>query len=177
MSDQEQEPRPARRPLIELPENVSAEDYYAQDEAAAQAASLKKQKQILIGSIGGLFCLVALIMYACQPPKGTIMYGLCAAFLEQHVDYPTTIKHLYVEQFPRAVRIYFNQVDAFGQFTQDMIECVADPKSQTFQFSSVLYNRKPVDKAKVDKFNPSIPVIAASEPDLTLPEPPEGVGY
>lgn len=155
-------------------ESLSADEYFAGDEVAAQAAALKKRKLIVIGSSSFLLMLVVLIMFACQPPKGTIMYGLCSAFLEQIVDYPPTVQHLYVEQFPRSVRIYFNQMDAFGQFTQNTIECAADPKAlPNIRFDTVLFNRKPVDPAKVERFNPSIPVIAASKPDLTLPEPPE----
>lgn len=149
---------------------MSSDEYFSDGEASARAASLKKSKQILVGVIGFLFVMVALITYSCQPPKGSIMYGICSAFLEQIVDYPTSIQKLYVEQFPRAVRIYFNQTDAFGQFTQDMIECAADPNA--LKFTKVLYNRKPVDAQKIEKFNRTIPVIVASGPDLTLPEAP-----
>lgn len=156
-----------------LEENIEADDYFAEEEAAARAASLKKQKQVLFGSIVGLMALVAFIMYACQPPKGTIMYGLCGALLEQVVDYPTSMQHLYVEQFPRSLRIYFQQTDAFGQVKQDMIECIADPDARAFRFEQVLYNRKPLAQDVVERFNKTIPVVAASNPDLTLPPPPE----
>lgn len=157
-------------------QKMSPDEYFADGEAAAQAASYKKQKQILTGVIGFLLLLVMFIVYSCQPPRGSIIYGICSAFLEQTVDYPTSIQQLYVEQFPRAVRIYFNQTDAFGQFTQDMIECIADPNAMpALVFSQVLYNRKPVDPEKVKTFNPTIPVLMASDMDLTLPPPPKDV--
>ncbi len=152
---------------------MSPDEYFSDGEASARAGSLKKSKQILVGTIAFLFVMVALIVYSCQPPKGSMMYGICSAFLEQIVDYPTSVQKLYVEQFPRAVRIYFNQTDAFGQFTQDMIECAVDPNA--LKFTKVLYNRKPVDAKKIENFNRSIPVVAASDPDLTLPEAPKNV--
>ena len=99
------------------------------------------------------------------------MYGICKAFLEQYVDYPPTLQILHVEQFPRAVRLYFNQTDAFGQFTQNMMECVGDPKGG-LRFSEVLLNRRPVPADRVERFNASIPAVVASDPDLTLPDPP-----
>lgn len=158
-----------------LQENIPADDYFAQEEAAARQASAKKKRQIIIGSIMGIFMIVVLSFVACQPPKGTIMYGLCGALLEQLVDYPTSLEYLEVEQFPRSLRIYFNQTDAFGQIKQDMIECVADDKSKTFRFEEVLYNRRPLDKQIVDGFNKTIPVVVSSNPDLTLPDPPVDV--
>lgn len=157
-------------------QTMSADEYFADGEVAAQAAAYKKRKQILAGSIGFLLLLVVFVVYSCQPPRGSIMYGICSAFLEQIVEYPPTIRQLHVEQFPRAVRIYFNQTDAFGQFTQDMIECIADPNAiPNLVFSQVLYNRKPVDPQKVKNFNPTIPVLMAGDMDLTLPPPPRDV--
>ncbi len=157
-------------------QSLSPDEYFADGEAAAQAAALKKQKQVLIGAIGVLLALVVLIVYACQPPRGSVIYGVCSAFLDQVVHYPSSVQQLYVEQFPRAVRIYFNQTDAFGQFTQDMIECIADPNAfPDLQFSQVLYNRKPVDPDKVKAFNPTIPLLMASDMDLTLPPVPKDV--
>lgn len=178
MNDPDDKPvdEKAREREAYVNEKLSADDYFAQDEAGARTASLRKQKQILIGGLAGLALLIALIMYACQPPKGTIMYGLCAAFLERYVAYPPSIQHLQVEQFPRAVRIYFNQTDAFGQFTQDTIECSADPKDfPNIRFDKVLYNRDPVDPKLIQEFNPTIPVVISSDPDLTLPKAPENM--
>lgn len=173
-SDQDIERRQEEQHKIYVNETLSSEEYFSDGEEAAQAASLKKQKQILVGFTAFLLAMVVLIVYACQPPKGSLMYGVCAAFLEQVVDYPPSVQPLYVEQFPKAVRIYFNQTDAFGQFTQDMIECIADPKALSeMRFGQVLYNRKPVDPDKVEKFNKTIPVVVSADPDLTLPELPK----
>lgn len=152
-------------------EKMSSDEYFSDGEEAAQTAALKKRRQILYVVIGFVFAMAVLITYSCQPKKGSMMYGICHAFLEQIVDYPPTVQILYVEQFPRAVRLYFNQTDAFGQFTQDMIECVGDPKGE-LRFSEVLLNRKQVDAEKIEQFNKTIPAVVASEPDLTLPEPP-----
>lgn len=155
---------------------MSVDEYFADGEAAAQAASYKKKKQILAGAVCFLLLLVLFIVYSCQPPRGSIIYGVCSAFLEQIVEYPPSVQQLYVEQFPRAVRIYYNQTDAFGQFTQDMIECIADPNAiPNLVFSQVLINRKPVDAEKVKRFNPTIPLLMATDMDLTLPPPPRDV--
>ena len=152
-------------------ETVSNDEYFSDGEEAARIAALKKRKQIAYGAAAFFLVIAILVVYSCQPRKGSMMYGICHAFLEQIVDYPTTVQILYIEQFPRAVRLYFNQTDAFGQFTQDMVECVGDPKG-TLRFSEVLLNRKRVDADKVEKFNQTVPAVVASEPDLTLPKPP-----
>lgn len=173
MSDESTNPekRLAAEHASFVQEKMSTDEYFSDGEEAAQSAALKKRRQILYVAIGFVFAVAILITFSCQPKKGSMMYGICRAFLEQIVDYPPTVQILYIEQFPRAVRLYFNQTDAFGQFTQDMVECVGDPKGE-LKFSEVLINRKQVDAEKVERFNKTIPAVVASEPDLTLPEPP-----
>lgn len=178
MSDNETPEEDPAEKIPPLPElfatDTTEEEYFLAEQKAAQAAALKKRKIIFFSGGGFLCVLILLMLYSCQPPKGTIMYGVCGALLEQLVSYPPSVQHLYVEQFPRVVRIYFNQMDAFGQFTQDMIECSADEKKfPNLYLKSVTYNRKAIDAKVLERFNKTIPVIIASEPDLTLPEPPE----
>ena len=73
--------------------------------------------------IFGLIFLVVIIVQSCTPRKGGVIYGMCGAFLEQQVTFPETISHTSVEQYPRAVRIYFTHIDGFGQYQFEMVEC------------------------------------------------------
>lgn len=131
-----------------------------------------RARVMLAGWIGGFFLVILLGFVACQPAKGTIYYGICAAFLEQTLPYPETIRHTAIEQYPSATRIYFTSIDAFGQYKLEMIECAYKNDAQKgLIIDRALFNRVDMDKALIDKFNPSIPAIIASEPDLTLPPP------
>ncbi len=120
-----------------------------------------------------LLLITLLIMFACGNPKqGTILYGICGTFLEQNVPYPEAIFKKRVEQYPRGVRIYYNQIDPFGQHRLDMIEC-AFVKNEQGQIilETVLHNREEVSQDILDRFNPTIPIIVAAEPNLDLPWP------
>ncbi len=146
-----------------------------QVDAAAQKkvgkVSIPKNKKLFIG-VGGLLLIILLMMFACGPSQGTMMYGMCGTFLELHVRYPTTLKHSYVEQYPAAVRIGYTHVDGYGQLTLNMIECKfrQDPKTG-MAIEAVLLNRKELGKEKVEKFNHSIGAVVTYPPDLTLPPP------
>ncbi len=136
----------------------------------------------------GFLLLTLLVMKACEPAKGTILYGICGAFLEQQLEYPETIQHNYVEQYSSAIRVYYSHTDGFGQYLTEYIECSfeQDPK-KGLQLKSVIFNtiklitkKEPiknkgrlyeVEQKYIDKFNESnsINVILSTEPDLTLP--------
>lgn len=132
----------------------------------------RKRKFILFGSIGALLLIILLSVFACQPRKGSILYGICSAYLEQQIPYPETIRHGRVEQYPKAVRIYYTHIDAFGQYQLEMIECsfIQDPVKGA-QIEKILHNRDEVDQEKIRKFNISLSAVMAGEPDLTLPPP------
>ncbi len=120
-----------------------------------------------------LLLLILIIMFACgNPRQGTILYGICNTFLEQNIAYPEVIRRQRVEQYPRGVRIYYSEIDPFGQHRFDMIEC-AFFKNETGQIllENVMINREEVDQEILDKFNPTIPIIMMSEPNLDLPPP------
>lgn len=130
-----------------------------------------KHKIIFLGAGGALLLLcVMFLLSGSDGRQGTILYGICSAFLEQQVTYPETINQTYVEQYPRAVRIYFTQTDAFGQYRLEMMECsfVKNPQNQIIMEKASL-NRQDISEGIIQKFNLSIPAIIASEPDLTLP--------
>jgi hypothetical protein len=133
----------------------------------------KKRKYIKNASIaGGIVFLILIIMFGCAPRKGTMMYGVCKVFTERFVDFPSTIDIKYVEQYPMAVRIGFTQIDAFGTYSNQMMECSfrRDP-AMGLAMDSAEYNREPLPEEQVENFNYGIPAIVKSPPDLTLPPP------
>lgn len=139
----------------------------------------------------GGFILIFIIFFfvqSCAPRKGTLLYGLCGSFLELNLQYPHTIKHVRVEQYRKAIRIYYNHVDSFGEYQREFIECsfVQDPE-KGIQLETVFIDHiKPitnkeraigkgrlyeVEKKYIDMFNRSRSpaAIMSQDPDLTLP--------
>jgi len=131
---------------------------------------IKKAKQIGYGALGILLLIGMLSIYACQPKKGSMAYGICSTFLELNTPYPHTINHTSLEGSRTAVRIYFTEVDPFGEFKQEMIECKFGPDEKMgMKLTEILRNRRPIDPAVVKKFNMTLPTIMASEPYVILP--------
>jgi hypothetical protein len=146
------------------------------------------------GLIGGvvvfiLLFVVVMIFQSCTPKKGSILYGLCGTFLEQQVPFPMTLKHTSVEQYSKAIRIYFTHIDGFGGYQFEMTECTFRQDSkQGVQIDRVFFNyvKDVTDKERmagkgrlyevrqdvIDLFNKSqSPLsILSHDPDLTLPQ-------
>ncbi|GEM_PF-2736255 len=136
-----------------------------------------------------LLIAVMLIMKACEPAKGSALYGTCSAFLEQQIQFPETIEHNYVEQYSTgAVRVYYSHIDGFGQYLTELVECSFGWNAQDqLEMKSVIFNtikestrKKPlknkgslyaVEQEHIDAFNKSLSIeaIMGAEPDLTLP--------
>lgn len=132
--------------------------------------------------------LLLTIIQSCTPKKGTILYGLCGAFLEQQILFPETIKHTRVEQYRKAVRIYYTHIDGFGEYQLEMIECsfIQDP-AKGVQLESVFIDsiKESTEKSRtpgkgrlykvkqdyIDKFNNSLSpaAILKNNPNLILP--------
>ena len=145
-------------------------------------------------SVIGLLFLVIIIVQSCTPHTGSIIYGICGAFLEQQVTFPETIKHSTVEQYRKAVRIYYTHIDGFGEYQLEMVECsfVQDPQKGV-QLESAVFDRIrditkrvpvrgkgrlfEVEKKYIDRFNEALSsaAIISQEPDLTLPKYPENI--
>lgn len=160
--------------------DVAQKGYVTEGQLDAAQARREKSKQQKKGrrrnrlymAGGGLLLVVLVLVYGCQPAKGTRMYGVCKTFLELMTDYPETLRIQYVEQYPLAVRIGYTDIDAAGQFSLDMIECAFRSDPQTVMaIEAVQVNRRDLDPAGFKKFNESIPGILASRMDLTLPQP------
>jgi len=143
---------------------------------------------------GGIVFLmiVFFIIGKLNPPKASIIYGLCGAFLEQQMTFPDTLEHTYVEMYRRAVRIYYQNYDAYGQKNFSYIECsfIRDPQ-KGLQMENVIFKTpmKNVTERYEDKerrrftyrvkrdvielFNRSGSIIAieSHDPNLVLPQP------
>jgi len=158
--------------MIKKPSNQENNSEDDEEETPAPKKDDGNNKIILFSGVGGLLLIVVMSVYACLPKQGSILYGICSAYLNQSVDYPDTLRHSMVEQYPRAVRIYYTHIDPFGQYKLEMVECsfYMDP-DKGIQVDEILQNRKEVDQEIVDKFNVSVGAIVAADPDLTLPPP------
>lgn len=88
-----------------------------------------------------LLLSIVFIVESCAPRKGSIIYGICSSFLEQQVTFPQSLNYTSVEQYPKAVRIYFTYTDAFGQYQFEFAECTfrQDPQ-QGVQLERVFFN-------------------------------------
>ncbi len=147
-----------------------------------------KSGKITLGTTIGLLLLTLLIMKACEPKKGSILFGICSAFAEQNVAFPETMKNDYVEQYSSGVRVYYHHIDAFGQYKTEFVECTFEKHPQKgLMLKAAIYNtvkeiteKTPlknkgrlyqVEQQYIDRFNASSSpfVVQQSEPDLTLP--------
>lgn len=122
--------------------------------------------------IGGVTLFGGLIYFATAPKQGGATLGICKVFVERFVPYPTTLQYQFTEIYPKAVRVGYTHIDAFGQFRLDMAECAFRPDTKRGAVvDSVLVNREDLDAALVERFNAGLPAILANMPDLTLLPP------
>lgn len=138
---------------------------------AVKKAKRKFTRWQMIGGVaGGVALLALLIMMACAPRTGTDQFGICKTFIQLYVKYPPTLSIDFVEQYDKAVRVGYTQVDSSGQFRYNMIECgfQADPQ-MGLVMDNALLNRKEMNKEMVDKFSATLPVILSAYPDRVLP--------
>lgn len=137
-------------------------------------ARLRRRERKAMITAGGLLgvVLVAGFLFnaVTAPKKGGMPYGLCRVFLELQMEYPETLRIGMVEVFKDSTRIWFTQIDGFGSYRNEPIQCYFhSEKGRGWVMDRALINRRPVDLSKVSAFNRSLPVFAAYPPDLTLP--------
>lgn len=145
---------------------------------------------IITGAVSVLVLfVVVMIVQSCTPRKGTILYGMCKSFLEVQIPFPETIEHSFVEQYRKAIRIYFTHTDPFGQYQMEYIECsFFQDAAKGVQLESVYFDhvkkitettRAPgkgrlyaVKEKHIEMFNNSRSpaAIVKNNPDLTLPD-------
>ena len=145
--------------------------------AAAEKAKRKKMFKwgsILIG--GGLF--IWLVKFLFTPFTAGMTYGVCKTFLELNVRFPQELRISTVDDLGQSVRIWYTQVDAFGEYRMESIHCYfrSDEKMGA-AVSKITINRREVDPEKIDRFNNILPVVLANPGDLTIPYPlPDSLG-
>jgi hypothetical protein len=161
---------PPSGPEMTLDEALSKQANKKRKGAGGGSSKANSEKMFLYGTIGVFLLVVVLIIYSCQPQKGSLAFGICSAFLELNTPYPHTLNFTDVEGSRTAVRIYFTSVDPFGQFRQEMLECTfAADEQMGMKLAQVARNRRPVDAEVVKEFNLTLPTIMASDPYLVLP--------
>ncbi len=161
----------------ELPEDViapqgdtSLDEILAEEAKKDTGIDKKKMKQIGYGALGVFLLILLISIYGCQPKKGSMAYGICSTFLELNTPYPQTLKYTALEGSRTAVRIYFTNIDPFGEYKLEMLECTFGPDEKMgMKLTQVTRNRRPVDAAIVQKFNQTLPTIMASDPYLVMP--------
>lgn len=135
-----------------------------------QNPAQKNARQIMYGAIGVVLLISVLVIYSMQPKKGSMAFGICSTFLELNTPYPETLNYTELEGSNTAVRIYFSNIDPFGEYKHEMIQCTFGPDEKMgMKMTEVERNRRRVDPQLVEKFNLTLPTIMASDPYLVLP--------
>lgn len=133
----------------------------------------QKKKRFKYAIIAGVIALLSYgIYYGLKPFEGGMAYGVCRVFLENYVRFPGFLRLSTVEEFENSVRIWYTQVDSFGEYRMEPIQCYykQDEERGTL-LDRVLVNRREVDPKLVENFNRSIPAVVNMELDLVLPSP------
>jgi len=163
---------------------------YAQQQFPAVKKYATSTQGIISGAVSVIIIMaIVMVIQSCTPRKGTILYGVCKSFLEMQVTFPETIEYDFVEQYRKAVRIYFTHNDSFGEYRVEFIECsFTQHPEKGIQLEKVVFNniKESTEKNRVpnrgklyavkqeiiDLFNQSesSEAILLNNPDLTLPE-------
>lgn len=132
----------------------------------------KRKKQLKWGGGAGAALLVAILLYfGLQPGKTGMSYGLCKTFLELTVRYPQYLRVARTDSYGGFRRIWYTQVDAFGEYRMEEIRCYYGGRNENGhpQFKKITIRRQDVPPEIVESFNKSVPAILAYPPDLTVP--------
>ncbi len=126
---------------------------------------------------GGLLAFLAFLGYAIYflffaTYQGTMAFGVCKVFLELNVRFPQHLRLSTVEEFETSVRIWYTQLDSFGEYRLEPMQCYFRADEELgFVLDKVTVRRRQVDPDRVASFNKTLPVILANPPDLTYPIP------
>ncbi len=107
-----------------------------------------------------------------SPYLADMKYGICKVYLELNVQYPQDLRVSTVDDYGTYTRIWYTQLDAFGEYRMEQIQCNFRADEITgIALEKVAVNRREVDPQSVADFNRSIPVILAHPPSLEVPPP------
>jgi hypothetical protein len=138
----------------------------------------KKKKRNRMFMLGGAVLFMGAMYYLFKPFEGGITYGICKTFLELYVQNPRSLRLSTVDDFGDNVRIWFTQVDSFGEYRMEPIQCYfrystdADKKKYgevSVVLDKVTVSRRELDPELVARFNPAIIGIIQNPPSLILP--------
>lgn len=130
----------------------------------------KKKKKLIIGGVAGFLFVVLVIYLASGSAKSSVAQGICLTFLELETPYPHTLKVTSMEGSSTAIRLYYTNVDPFGQLKHEMIECGFGPDPvMGMKLTRVQKNRRPVEAEKIKKFNNIFAVVTNIEHNPTMP--------
>lgn len=164
-----------KAPAKERPAAAPTAEGEIRDLLSKSQIVLKKREQrkklMQRGGIGaGIAALGGVVYLFFLPSYGGMQYGMCKTFLELQVRYPQYLTYSTTEWFEDSIRIWFTQLDGFGQFRMEPVQCYYKEDPQMgYVLSRVTISRRPVDQAVVDKFNKSAYVLLSHRPDLRLP--------
>jgi hypothetical protein len=154
----------------QIEEQIDAALALSNQQAKKRVQRKKQFKRSILGI--GLLLIAGVIYLGLKPYQGTVAFGICKVFLEGTVTYPEQLRLSTVEEFESSVRIWYTQIDSFGEYRMEPIQCYykQDPERGTM-LDRVLINRREVDPKKVERFNNALPAIAKYPVDLTIPLP------
>lgn len=142
----------------------------------------KKKLRIRLGMAGvAAIVLFWIVSTMFSQPQADVTFGICKIFLENTVRFPEELRLTTVEGLrPRGsggdslggVRIWYTQIDSFGQYRMENIECYYKPDETTgAAVDKILINRREIDSQRVADFNKILPSILAGPMDLDYPPP------
>ncbi len=126
-----------------------------------------------LGIVAGVVMLLGFGVYwLFKTHQGGMAFGVCKVFLEGVVRYPDHLRLSTVEEFENSVRIWYTQVDSFGEYRMEPIQCYykVDPELGTM-LDRVTINRREIDPGVVNNFNRALSSVVAYPMDLSIPAP------
>lgn len=167
-SSQDTELLPGR---VRYQRDMPLDDLLTEEVSPLTEEDMKKVKQVGFGTLGVILVGIVLGIFSCQPQEGPMAYGICSTFLEMTTPYPNTLEYTEpLEGSKTAIRIYFTNIDPFGEYKLEMMECTFGPnEAGGMKLTQVTRNRRPVDAEVVTKFNATLPIVIGAEPYLVVP--------
>ena len=122
--------------------------------------------------VGVIVLLSYSVHWLMKPYQGGLAFGICKVFLEGVTRYPDHLRLSTVEEFETSVRIWYTQVDSFGEYRMEPIQCYYknDPERGTV-VDKITINRRELDPRLVDNFNRALPSISAFPINTDIPAP------
>ncbi|MEM7651029.1 MAG: hypothetical protein AAF204_02965 [Pseudomonadota bacterium] len=139
----------------------------------AEAQKKKRKKQFKYGLLAALAAFLSWgVYYLFKPYQAGPIYGVCRTFLELQVQFPQDLRISTVEDMGMSARIWYTQLDAFGEYRMESIHCFfRQDDALGAALERVTINRRDVNSKVIEAFNPTIPIVLANPPDLTIPYP------